>query len=274
MEAALRCRVLCDCVDRSLLWTLSPAGAIKGQNLGSGLQGPPGGEKPEECPQPAWRSRWWQPSWPWQAQGGGEREEVKGRPACEATITFQSDCGPRLNMRWKSLALKNGYFYIPFPKFQGAEIQFKTKRNPKRDRGKKYPTMKIILSFNISNAYLGAPPRPTEPTAGLEPHIFNMHPADSCIPLLLIVGTVPATRPGAEDAGCSDTGKFPALWRRFSQKATTQHPSSQWGLGRASESSSWEGLGLRLHPQKQHFLQASEEEGRGSGLQVWVARGP
>ena len=206
--------------------------------------------------------------------GGREREEVKGRPACQPTITFQSDCGPRLNMRWKSLALKNGYFYIPFPKFHGAEIQFKTKRNPKRDRGKKYPTMKIILSFNISNAYFGAPPRPTEPTAGLEPRIFNLHPADSCIPLLLIVGTVPATRPGAEDAGCSDTGKFPALWRRFSQKATTQHPSSQWGLGRASESSSWEGLGLLLHHQKQHFLQASEEEGRGSGLQVWVARGP
>lgn len=71
--------------------------------------------------------------------GGGEHKEVKGRPACEATITFQTDCSPRLNMRWKSLALKNGYFYIPFPKFQGAEIQFKTKRNPKRDRRKKYP---------------------------------------------------------------------------------------------------------------------------------------
>lgn len=32
MEAALGCRVLCDCVDRSLVWTLSPAGAIKGQS--------------------------------------------------------------------------------------------------------------------------------------------------------------------------------------------------------------------------------------------------
>lgn len=33
MEAALGCRVLCDRVDRSLVWTLSSAGAIEGQNL-------------------------------------------------------------------------------------------------------------------------------------------------------------------------------------------------------------------------------------------------
>lgn len=38
MEAALGCRVLCDCVDRSLVRTLSPAGAIEGQNLGCGHQ--------------------------------------------------------------------------------------------------------------------------------------------------------------------------------------------------------------------------------------------
>ena len=69
MEAALGCRVFCDCVDRSLVRTLSPAGAIEGQNLGCGLQGPPGGERPKECPQPARRGRWWQPSWPRQAQG-------------------------------------------------------------------------------------------------------------------------------------------------------------------------------------------------------------
>lgn len=152
-------------------------------------------------------------------------------------------------MRWKSLALKNNYFYIPFPKFQGAEIQFKTKRNPKKeDRGKKYPTMKIILSFNISNADFGAPPRPAEPTSGLEPCIFNLRPADSCIPLLLVVGTMPATGPGAGDAGCSD--------RRNSQRCgTASHkndgsaPSSQCSLGRASELF-LEGLGLLLHPQK------------------------
>ena len=68
----------------------------------------------------------------WAGTGGGEHGGLKGHPACEATITFQSDRSPRLNMRWEKPGSENGYFYIPFPKFQGAEIQFKTKRNPKK----------------------------------------------------------------------------------------------------------------------------------------------
>lgn len=64
--------------------------------------------------------------------GSGEHGGLKGRPACEATITFQSDRSPRLNMRWKSLALKMAIFTSPSQNSKVLRYNLKQKETQKR----------------------------------------------------------------------------------------------------------------------------------------------